>query len=298
MNKKSAQLIMATVFALLAFAGNSVLCRIALGQNMIDAASFTAIRLVSGIIVLIVGVNVTQKSRDVSASGSWFAALMLFIYAATFSFGYLSIQTGTGALILFGSVQMTMMIVSVVTGNKPHYSEWLGLFMAFSGFVYLILPGVSTPPFLGFALMAVSGIAWGFYTLAGKASKDPLCDTAYNFLRTSPLVLVLVVFALRTAQLSAEGVLLAAASGALASALGYFAWYVALRALSVAQAAALQLLVPVIAAMGGVIFMAEVVTLRLAGASILVLGGIVVVIFGRHYCAHRRQIIAIHKPDS
>lgn len=283
MNKKSIQLIACTSFALLAFAGNSVLCRLALGQNIIDAASFTVIRLLSGIIILIALMTVTRKSGETHSKGNWLAASMLFLYAAAFSFGYISLDTGTGALILFGTVQITMIIASVMLGNRMYFSDWLGLFIAFSGFIYLVIPTLTTPSSTGVILMAISGIAWGGYTLLGRSSKNPLSDTTYNFLRTLPLVLVLLVFTFKDSNLTSQGILLAVLSGAIASGLGYFIWYVALRGLSVTQAAVVQLFVPVIAAIGGVMFTSEQITLRLVESSILVLGGVLIVILGKKY---------------
>lgn len=292
MNNKL-KIITSTVFALLAFAANSVLCRLALGDNTIDATSFTVIRLFSGIIILFVMLALTSKVSKENPSdkatsndkvkGSWLAASMLFIYAVAFSFGYVSLDTGTGALILFGSVQITMIIASVIMGNKLHLSEWLGLSLAFSGFVYLILPNLTTPSLMGFILMSVSGMAWGIYTLLGRASTSPLNDTAYNFLRTSPFILVLIVFGLDHAHITSMGIVLAVLSGAIASGLGYFIWYIALNGLSVTQAAVVQLFVPIIAAIGGVILTSELITLRLVESSALVLGGILMVILGRYY---------------
>jgi drug/metabolite transporter (DMT)-like permease len=274
-----------TLFALLAFAANSVLCRLALGENAIDATSFTVIRLLSGIVILIIVMQLTSKSNEKKpkTKGSWLAASMLFIYAIAFSFGYVSLDTGTGALILFGAVQITMIMVSVISGNKLHFTEWTGLVIAFTGFVYLIIPSLVTPSFVGFILMAISGIAWGLYTLLGRTSKNPLSDTAYNFLRTSPFILILVIFGLDNVHITSMGILLAILSGAIASGIGYFVWYTALRGLSVTQAAVVQLFVPVIAGVGGVIFTNELITLRLIESSALVLGGILMVILGRYY---------------
>ncbi|QBM18705.1 hypothetical protein MARI_28470 [Marinobacter sp. JH2] len=287
MNKNTIKISACTVFALLAFAGNSVLCRLALGENAIDAASFTTIRLLSGIAILMVVVAITKKPKKSQPKGSWLAACMLFVYALAFSYGYLSLDTGTGALILFAAVQITMIAVGVVSGNRLHFAEWLGLFIAFSGFVYLILPSVTTPSLTGFLLMTLSGIAWGGYTLVGRSSTQPLADTAYNFLRTSPFVLILLVFTLQDAEITQQGVLLAIVSGAIASGAGYAVWYFALRGLSVTQAAVVQLFVPIIAAVGGVIVAQEAITLRLAESSALVLGGILMVILGRHYFVSR-----------
>lgn len=288
MNINPIKIIAATVFALLAFAANSVLCRLALGENAIDPSSFTIIRLISGIIILMAVMQLSEKSNNVKlkSKGSWLAASMLFIYAIAFSFGYVSLDTGTGALILFGSVQITMIITSVISGNKLHISEWLGLLIAFSGFVYLIIPDLVTPSLMGFMLMTISGVAWGFYTLLGRTSQSPLSDTVYNFLRTSPFILVLIFFGLNDIHLTYTGIVLAVLSGAIASGLGYFVWYIALKGLSVTQAAVVQLFVPIIAATGGVIFTHELITLRLIESSALVLGGILMVILGRYYFAH------------
>ena len=272
-----------TALALLAFAGNSILCRLALGENTIDAASFTWIRLLSGIVVLALILKVLTP-RDVGISkGSWKASVMLFLYAVCFSFAYISLETGMGALILFAAVQITIIATGLVSGTKLHFVEWLGAAIAFFGFVFLVIPGLSAPPLTGFILMSLAGGAWGFYTLAGKGSKNPLGDTAYNFIRTAPFVVVLVAFTIQYSSLSWEGVLLAILSGGLTSGIGYTIWYMALGGLSAIQAAVVQLLVPVIAALGGVLFADEALSMRLVISSVLILGGILIVILGKHY---------------
>ncbi|WDE09350.1 DMT family transporter [Thalassomonas viridans] len=283
MKQKTVKTLACTAFALLAFAGNSVLCRLALADGAIDAASFTAIRLFSGIIMLGVILLATTDWRAPAAKGSWPASFMLFLYAVTFSYAYISLDTGTGALILFGSVQLTMILASLLSGKSLHGTEWLGTLMAFSGFVYLVQPGVTAPSVTGFVLMAVAGIAWGIYTLKGRGTRHPLCDTSYNFLRTLPFVLLLMIPAIADGYLSRTGVLLAVLSGAITSGIGYAIWYIALRGLSVIQAAVVQLLVPVLAALGGVIFAREQISLQLVLSSLLVLGGILLVVMGRHY---------------
>lgn len=287
LNVNHTKIIVSTLFALIAFAANSVFCRLALGNGEIDAASFTTIRLLSGIVVLFLIVQVFGKSANNSKgstiTGSWLAAIMLFIYAVTFSYGYISLDTGTGALILFGAVQVTMLVSHVISGNKPHWSEWAGLALAFVGFIYLIMPSVTTPSLLGFILMSIAGIAWAFYTLLGRGSNNPLRDTAFNFMRTAPLVLLLIVLGFNSAHLTTNGIVLAVLSGTIASGVGYFVWYIALTGLSVTQAGVVQLFVPIIAAIGGVIFNHELITLRLIESSVLVLGGILTVILGRHY---------------
>ncbi|MGD8643188.1 MAG: DMT family transporter, partial [Chromatiales bacterium] len=219
----------------------------------------------------------------------WFSSAMLFLYAVTFSYAYLTLDTGTGALILFGSVQITMIVLSLLSGNRLHITEWLGVSAAFLGFVYLVMPGVSAPSIVGFVLMTVAGIAWGVYTLRGRGSADPLADTAYNFLRTIPIVAVLVAATLFSARYSVEGMVWAVLSGALASGVGYTIWYTALGGLSATQAAVVQLSVPVIAAFGGVLFVSEAITLRLVVAGVLILGGILLVVLGRYYLGQLRS---------
>ena len=202
---------------------------------------------------------------------------MLFVYAVTFSYAYISLDTGTGALILFGSVQLTMVLFSLISGNRLSLVEWVGIITAFSGFVYLVLPSLSTPSFRGFILMAISGVAWGIYTLRGKISQNPLNDTAFNFLRTFPFVLVLLIIELNHANLSQQGIIFALVSGAITSGIGYSVWYMAVGGLSTIQAGIVQLLVPIIAAIGGVIFAQEFISPRLIFSSILVLGGIMLI---------------------
>jgi len=270
-----------TLLALCAFAANSVLCRLALGQGAIDAAGFTVVRMISGAVVLLIILAVTGKDSGSRTTGSWVSSFMLFAYAVTFSFAYLSLQTGTGALILFGSVQITMIVVSLFLGNRLSPAEWLGVTIAFGGFVFLVLPGVSAPSLQGFLLMAAAGIAWGGYTLRGRQSADPLRDTTYNFVRAVPVTLALLAITYTQTELTAQGLVLAVLSGGLASGVGYTIWYTALRGLSSVQAAVVQLSVPVIAALGGVLIVAEPLTSRLIVSTLLILGGILLVIIGR-----------------
>lgn len=278
-----AKTMMLTGLALIAFAANSILCRLALGSAAIDAACFSAIRLLSGSLILLVILGATRKNAGKSTQGSWSASLMLFVYAVTFSFAYVSLDTATGALILFGSVQITIILLSLISGNRLHFAEWTGVAIAFTGFVYLILPGVTAPSTIGFLLMTVAGIAWGIYTLKGRSSKNPVMDTAYNFFRTTPLVILLALTTIANTNYSSEGIVLAFLSGGIASGIGYTIWYIALGGLSATQAAVLQLSVPVIAALGGVIFVSEAITFRLMISAALVLGGILMVIVGRCY---------------
>jgi len=291
---------------LLAFAGNSVLCRLALADGSIDAGSFTFIRLVSGLFVLMVLMKAlsTQRAslRDTSLpvkeqpKGSWLSAFLLFLYAVTFSYAYISLDTGIGALILFGAVQLTMVIYSIVKGARLNVIEWIGLLVAFTGFVYLVMPTLTTPSLHGFLLMLVSGVAWAFYTLRGKASSSPLVDTSYNFLRTAPWLCVLLIgmvlasrMGLTDVHFTPRGIVLAAISGGLASGLGYAVWYMALAGLSSSRAAVVQLLVPIIASLGGVIFAGELMSMRLIISSLLVLGGILMVVLG-HQLLHRKTV--------
>jgi len=285
LNTDKVKIIACTGFALIAFAGNSVLCRLALGEKTIDAASFTAIRLLSGIIMLGLILLATGNAKTAASKGSWSASFMLFLYAIAFSYAYITLDTGTGALILFGAVQLTMIMASLISGHKLHPWEWLGTLIAFSGFVYLVQPSLTTPSFTGFVLMSIAGMAWGVYTLKGKGSQSPLCDTGYNFLRTLPFILLLALPILSSSHLSHTGILLAVLSGAIASGIGYAVWYIALRGLSVIQAAVLQLLVPIIAALGGIIFANESISLQLVLSSLMVLGGILIVVMGRNYAA-------------
>jgi len=278
-----------TSLALIAFAANSVLCRLALGEGAIDAAGFTIVRMVSAVLVLFVLVtlivNVKERGngnvKPSLSKGSWTASIMLFAYAVAFSFAYQFLDTGTGALILFGAVQITMLLVSVVTGTRLRLLEWVGIAAAFCGFVYLVLPQVSTPSLTGFILMTLSGVAWGFYSVIGRNSKNPLLDTHYNFLRCLVFVLVLLAFSFQTLQYTFNGLVYAVLSGGIMSALGYTVWYMALKRLAGTSAAVVQLLVPVIAAIGGVIFVAEDITTRLMISGAMILGGIFLVVLAK-----------------
>ncbi|MBO9495500.1 DMT family transporter [Thalassotalea sp. G20_0] len=272
-----------TTISLLAFAGNSILCRMALGEQEIDAASFTSIRLLSGIISLVLLYKLLNPGDKKIAKGSWYASVMLFIYAVTFSYAYIILDTGIGALILFTSVQITMILANFISGVKVRFIEWIGITTAFSGFMYLVAPTLSTPSLNGFILMAVSGIAWGMYTLAGKESTNPLSDTMCNFIRTLPFLITLTVLTIESSHLSLKGIFLAVLAGALTSGIGYTLWYIALGRLSAVQAAVVQLLVPVMAAAGGTLLIDEAVSMRLVLSSIIILGGIFTVISGKQY---------------
>ncbi len=266
---------------MVAFASNSLLNRLALGQETIDAASYTTIRLTSGAVMLFVIAYLKKEKGENFLRGSWTSAAFLFLYAIAFSFAYLSLTAGTGALILFGSVQMTMMIVALRSGEHPHVLEWIGLFLALSGLVYLVFPGLAAPSPLGSALMTVAGISWGFYSIRGRGSQNPLASTAGNFIYSVPMILVVVLISYKNISISSNGVLYAVLSGALASGLGYVIWYAALRGLTTTRAATVQLSVPVIAAWSGVVLLAEHVSARLLIAGVLILGGIALAVSSR-----------------
>jgi drug/metabolite transporter (DMT)-like permease len=267
-----------TILAMLAFAGNSLLCRLALTRTGIDAASFTTLRIVAGALMLYLLVRLRSGTR---ATGSWASALALFAYAAGFSFAYLSLPAATGALLLFGAVQATMIGYGLGRGERLASSQACGLAIAAAGLVGLLLPGLSTPSLPGSLLMLGAGIAWGIYSLRGRAAGDPLSATAGNFLRATPFAAVLSLVLIGDASLDAAGLGYAAASGALASAGGYIVWYHALAGLRSTSAAAVQLSVPALAAVGGVILLGEPLTLRLLLASVAILGGVALAIAGR-----------------
>lgn len=267
-----------TALALAAFAGNSLLCRAALRDTAIDAASFTAIRLASGALALWLIVRASARLRDASGAGSWPSALALFGYAIAFSFAYLSLTAATGALLLFGAVQVTMITVGLARGERLQPLQWAGFVLAFGGLIGLLLPGLSAPPLLGAALMIAAGIAWGIYSLRGKGAGDATRVTAGNFLRAAPLGLGAALLALPWLQVDAAGALYAVASGALTSGVGYAIWYAALKGLRATSAATVQLSVPVITALAAVLLLAEPITLRLVLASAAVLGGVALVV--------------------
>ena len=268
----------ATLIAMLAFAGNSLLCRAALRDTHIDPASFTALRIVSGALVLWLIVRWRHGTRAAPVHGNWVSALALFAYAATFSYAYVSLSTGTGALLLFGAVQATMIGVGWWRGERLASVQFAGLAIACAGLVGLLLPGLSAPPLAAALLMLASGIAWGIYSLRGKSAGDPTRVTAGNFLRASLPAALLLLAHLPRLQLDGRGMVYAIASGALTSGMGYVIWYAALRTLRPATASTVQLSVPAIAAMGGTLLLAEPLTARLVLASATILGGIALVI--------------------
>jgi drug/metabolite transporter (DMT)-like permease len=318
------RLIVGTFIAILAFAGNSVLCRLALEQGSIDPASFTSIRLFSGALMLSIllvcipklmvqktaftdnrtnssalniahelgpaGLSVNKKSVNPEAfliksarlfslkQSSWAGGLSLFVYAAGFSFAYITLPAGTGALILFATVQITMLSYALVKGSRFSFGQWFGFAMALVGLVYLFLPGISAPPLLGALLMVVAGVAWGIYSILGKRVINPSQSTAENFIRASIITLLLSLVFIDSMSISTQGILFAIASGAITSGIGYAIWYTVIPLLKAASSASLQLTVPVIATVGGIIWLDEEVSIRIALASISILGGVAMVI--------------------
>lgn len=262
--------------AMLAFASNSLLCRLALKLTSIDAASFTSVRMLSGALALWLVVRVRGGSS--SGGGNSLSALALFAYAAAFSFAYISLPAATGALLLFGAVQTTMIGYGIWSGERLRGAQLAGFVLAFAGLAGLLLPGLSAPPLIGSMLMLGAGAAWGMYSLRGRGAGDPTRVTAGNFLRAAPMAVVLSLLMLRGISLDSAGLWYAVASGALTSGIGYVIWYTALPGLKATQAAIVQLSVPVIAALGGIIFLDESVSLRLVFASLAILGGIALVI--------------------
>jgi len=261
-----------TALAMIAFAANSLLCRLALKHTSIDAASFTTVRILSG--ALLLWLLMQTRANKHGKHGSWRSAAALFIYVAAFSFAYLSLSAGTGALLLFGAVQVTMILAGFIAGERMSRIQSVGFIAALAGLVILVLPGVQAPTPVGLALMLLSGIAWGMYSLFGRGVADAATATAGNFLRAVPMAIGLSLLTLPWLKLDANGVLYAVMSGALASGLGYVLWYRVLREMSAITASTVQLSAPVIAAVGGIILLDEVLTLNLLIASALILGGI------------------------
>jgi drug/metabolite transporter (DMT)-like permease len=280
------RIIILTTLAMIAFAGNSLLCRAALKQTSIDAASFTTIRLISGAMMLWLVVRISRGTQI--GNGNWLSAFALFVYAAFLSYAYASLTTAMGALLLFGAVQATMIGHGIWAGERLLKLQLLGLVIALAGLVGLLLPGLSAPPLFGSLLMLGSGIAWGVYSLRGKGAGDPTRVTAGNFLRAVPIAAILSVLMVDRTSLDSAGIWYAVASGALTSGIGYSIWYTALPALKAAKAATVQLSVPVIAALGGIVFLGEPLTLRLVLSSVAILGGIALVILEKQYAKGAR----------
>lgn len=261
--------------ALIAFAGNSVLCRLALADNAIDATLFTMIRMVSGALTLLLIYWFTKPGKEpVIPSGSWYGALFLFAYAACFSYAYTELDTAIGALILFTAVQASMIGLSIIKGNHLSALEWLGVTISFGGFLYLILPEITSPPIIAATLMIIAGCAWGAYSVVGQSSSRPLLMTTGNFVRCTPLLLLLTPMLLTEGTPSSSGIIYALLSGIICSAIGYTIWYSVLPRIRSNLAAISQLSVPIFAAIGGVIFANELLSISLVIAGTLILCGI------------------------
>ncbi|MGH9524548.1 MAG: DMT family transporter [Terriglobales bacterium] len=267
-----------TLVTMLAFAANSLLCRLALQRTHIDPASFTLVRIGSGALMLWM---LAAAGGSRKRSGNWISALALFGYAAAFSFAYVSLAVGTGALLLFGAVQATMIVRGLVSGERMNGPQVVGLLLALVGLVILVLPGLSAPPLMGALLMTGAGVCWGIYSLRGRRGSDPMAATAGNFLRALPFAVVVWLVFVRGVHLPLMGIVYAVLSGALASGLGYAIWYAALRGLTATRAAVVQLSVPVLAAAAGVGFLGERITPRLTVSAVAVLGGIALFVLER-----------------
>ena len=274
---KPIKVLFLTLLALVAFAGNSILCRLALKQTRIDAASFTFVRILSGAAALWLILRV--RNTDWRRSGNWLSALALFFYAAAFSFAYRELSVGTGALLLFGAVQATMILGGLRLGERFDPMQMVGLLLAISGLITLLFPGLSAPPLTGSILMLGAGVAWGIYSLSGKSEINPATATGGNFIRAVPFAALAGLATLRWAQVDLPGIGYAIVSGAITSGVGYVVWYSALPGLKATSAATVQLSVPVLAATGGILLLGEGITLRYLLASAVTLGGIALVIF-------------------
>lgn len=273
------RLFLLTSFSLIAFAANSLLCRFALKGTEIDASSFTSIRLFSGAITLWLLVCITQRQTIIS--GNWKSAFALFVYAACFSFAYVGLTAATGALLLFGAVQITMIGFGIWKGERLDFKQFFGIIFAFGGLVYLLLPGISSPPLFSSVFMMIAGLAWGIYSLRGGGSKNPTATTAGNFIKAVPFSIILNIVTFEKINIDSYGFMFAVSSGALASGVGYAVWYSVLPFLKSTKASVIQLIVPVIASLGGVILIAEPLTLRIIVSSVLILFGIALVFFDR-----------------
>jgi drug/metabolite transporter (DMT)-like permease len=280
--RKTTRVVALTAFTLMAFAGNSLLARTALGHALIDPVTFTILRLVSGALALLPISRLFGNAKTSRLTGSsWKSGFALFVYAFYFSLAYVSISAGTGALLLFGCVQVTMIGAALRSGERLTGRQWMGLATALGGLTLLMLPGVTAPTPRGAFQMCVAGIAWGIYSLRGKGALSPAYMTAGNFLRSLPFLSIVILLPLASFHTEPTGVLLAVVSGVVTSGLGYILWYEVLKYLSTTQASVVQLLVPALAAFGGVLFLSESVSVRLIAASVLILGGVATTVLAR-----------------
>lgn len=278
----SARTLLLTTLAMLAFAGNSLLCRAALHDASIDPASFTALRLVAGAITLWLVLRVRANPQPKASAGNWYGAVALFVYAAAFSFAYVGLDAGAGALLLFGAVQLNMVAWGLLRGERLDALQLAGMLLALGGLVALLLPGSNAPPVGAALLMFVSGAAWGAYSLLGSGARDPLPAAASSFLLAAPLAILLGLVMLGQSHWSPAGVLYALLSGALTSGIGYAIWYAVLPRLAAIQAASVQLSVPLLTALAGSLLLGEALTVRLVLAGAAILGGVGLVLRARH----------------
>ncbi|WP_201629117.1 DMT family transporter [Psychrobacter maritimus] len=285
-----------TITALIAFAANSLLCRMALADGAIDAWNFTAIRLLSGAaclgLIMMAQAHYLRRTSlkqtgnfdptVLTDKGDWLSAISLVVYALCFSVAYQALDTGTGALILFAVVQLTMIGWGIYNKEPLNRIQWLALLIALIGFIYLMLPSAATPSLSGALMMAISGAAWGIYSIRGKTCVSPLRTTGFNFLRSLVAVPILALIGVSyLSTISMTGVMLAVASGAIASGIGYSMWYVAMPLLKTTQSAVVQLCVPVLAAIMGVVFLSEQLTLEFIIASSVILGAVLVFVLNK-----------------
>ena len=268
-------IVLPTALAMLAFAGNSILCRLALKTTAIDPASFTSVRIISAALTLSILLRLSGKA--VLSAGNWKSAFALFIYAAGFSLAYVHLTAGTGALLLFGAVQLSMISISLWRGEKVSTLQIIGLVLAFGGLLTLVFPGLAAPPISSSVLMIGAGVAWGVYSLRGRGAGDATAITAGNFMRTVPMTVLFSLLFYTQFRPYLLGVIYAVLSGAITSGVGYAIWYKALPGLKPLEASVVQLSVPIIAAFGGIVFLSEALSVRLVLASVAVLGGILLV---------------------
>lgn len=285
MSKRSRRIILLTTIAMVAFAANSVLCRLALRDSAIDPISFSVIRLVSGAFVLWIILKLRRSTPN--CTGTWRGGLSLYVYAFAFSYSYLNLDTGIGALILFGAVQLTMLGFGFFKGERMGPLTLLGLVFAISGLVVILVPGTNAPPLISAAIMITSGVAWGIYSILGKASTDPLATTSGNFMRSVPLIMLTALPFIKSFHADVIGIAAAFASGTIASGIGYAIWYAAMRQLSSFHAATVQLSAPVIASLAGVLLLGEIYTARLGLSSLAVLGGITLILLSKQSSIHK-----------
>ena len=269
--------------AISAFAANSILCRLALAGGHIDALTFASVRLLSGAVVLTL-ILIARDPQPIIAIDP-LATLALIVYALAFSVSYLGLEAGVGALLLFGAVQITMLSVSLYCGERLSRRGWLGFMLAVSGLIAYLQPGNNAAPLPAVGAMLLAGCAWGLYSLRGARGQDPVAATASNFLAAAPITVALAVIFSDGWHITSKGLVLAALSGAVTSGLGYVLWYHVVKRIPAFTAATVQLAVPIFAAVGGGIVLAEPLTMRLAFASLTVLGGIALVVKGRQRAA-------------